>query len=420
MSFSYGWRGPNIIKEGLVLYLNAGSPNSYFDKTSTTWKDISGNNNNGTLTNFGSQTIYNSSNGGSIVFDGTNDYVDCGTISSLGSNSANPFSVSCWVKKNINGSQTTFEKFQGSLPAGIFAWLVRLDEPSTYDVSFYLNRSQQVQTTISSLGVLSLDTWVNITVTYDGSFGYLYINGVFKSSGATNNGTTSTRNFILGYTSNNNGQFLNGNISNVLGYTRTLSAAEVLQNYNVTKSMFDISGLYETMTYTATNTITITNNGTYSVNMFKTSGSNAWDSQCYSTTPFTAPCTIEFEKLAGSTDNGVSYAMIGWNTDPTTNDSYTSMDYASYPFATNTYYVYNNGTAVLSSGVWSTSSKFYIVYGTDGFIRHYNGSTLLYSVNYGAGQTVYVDSSIYSVNSTFGGFFNVRVRKKSWNGSSYV
>lgn len=178
---------------------------------------------------------------------------------------------------------------------------------------------------------------------------------------------------------------------------------------------------YVSLTYTVSGNLTLQSfNFERSVNIFKTSGSNAWDNQAYSLTQFTAPCTIEFNKQAGSTDNGASYAMIGWNEDPTANASYTSLDYASFPYRTQAYSVYHNGTEVLSTGVWSTSSKFYVVYDTDGFIRHYNGSTLLYSVNYGTGKTVYVDSSFYSPNATFGGFSNIKVATRSWNGTSYT
>jgi hypothetical protein len=178
--------------------------------------------------------------------------------------------------------------------------------------------------------------------------------------------------------------------------------------------------VYESLTYVESANITLTNNGTTNVDMFKTSGSAAWDNQVYSTVAFTAPCTIEFNKQAGVTDNGLSYAMIGWNTDPLSDANYASLDYASYPYRTDTYSVYNNSTQVLFSGSWSTSNKFYIVYDIDGFIRHYNGNTLLYSFNWGTGRIVFVDSSYYSVNSTFGGFSNVRVTRSSWNGGSYV
>ena len=176
---------------------------------------------------------------------------------------------------------------------------------------------------------------------------------------------------------------------------------------------------YQNLTFIASGNLTVTGNGTNNVSIFKTSGSSSWDNHAYSNTGFTAPCTLEFNKQAGSSDNGASYAMMGWNEDPTTDASYTSLDYASYPYRTDVYSVYHNGSQAHFSGSWSTSNKFYIVYGTDGFIRHYNGSTLLFSANYGTGKTVYVDSSFYSVNATFSGFSNIRAIRAAWNGTSY-
>jgi hypothetical protein len=176
----------------------------------------------------------------------------------------------------------------------------------------------------------------------------------------------------------------------------------------------------EPVLYTLTDsTLTATYNGN-SVNIFKTSGSNGWDKQAYSMIPFTAPCTIEFNKQAVVTDNGLSYAMIGWNTDPTTDASYASIDHASFPYYTGQYIVYNNGAGIGTGLTWDTNKKFYLVYNTDGTIKHWNGSTLLYSVSYGVSQTVYIDSSFYSPNATYGGFSNLRAIKKAWNGTSYT
>ena len=76
---------------------------------------------------------------------------------------------------------------------------------------------------------------------------------------------------------------------------------------------------YREITYTLSANLTATNNGTDTVDIFKTSGSNSWDNHAYSDLSFTAPCTIEFNKQAGATDNSSSYAMIAWNEDPETN-----------------------------------------------------------------------------------------------------
>lgn len=179
---------------------------------------------------------------------------------------------------------------------------------------------------------------------------------------------------------------------------------------------------YETLNLNAAGagTVTITGNGTSTLSAFRTGGSASWDAKAYSTQTFTSPVTLEFNKLASATDDGQSYTMISWNTDPTSNNSYTSLDHASYPFFTNNYYVYNNGVAAGPYASWSTSNKFYLVYGTDNTIKHFNGSTQLYSASYTSGQTVYVDIAFYSVSATNGGFSNIRVRKQLWNGTAYV
>ena len=164
---------------------------------------------------------------------------------------------------------------------------------------------------------------------------------------------------------------------------------------------------------------TITGSGTSTINMFKTTGVVGWDTQAYCSTPFTAPVTLEFNKQAAALDNGLSYAMISLNSDPTTDVSYTSLDWASYLYRTDIFAVYNNGLSTTWAG-YSTSNKFYIVYKENGYIEHYNGSTLLASFYKGVGQTVYLDSSFYSVDATYAGFSNVRVTKRIYNGTGYI
>ena len=79
-----------IVKDGLVLDLDAAKLDSY-PKTGTSWKDISGNGNNGTLVNV---PTFNSSNGGSIVFDGSNDYVSTNYITN-----STAFTYCVWVSQ---------------------------------------------------------------------------------------------------------------------------------------------------------------------------------------------------------------------------------------------------------------------------------------------------------------------------------
>jgi hypothetical protein len=117
--------------------------------------------------------------------------------------------------------------------------------------------------------------------------------------------------------------------------------------------------------------------------------------------------------------------MLGWNSDPLANNSYDSLDTAAYPYFTANYVVYYNpgsGVIGVNTGLpWDPAKKIYIVYDTDGYFRHYNGNTLLYtSPFYGLTNIVYIDSSLYIADATYCAFRNVRAVKKAWNGERYI
>jgi hypothetical protein len=175
---------------------------------------------------------------------------------------------------------------------------------------------------------------------------------------------------------------------------------------------------YETLNFTLSGNLSVTGNSSNLVSIFKTSGGFGWDNHAYTAQGYSAPLTLEFNKNNAYFDNGRSYAMIGFNADPTTNASYDTLDYASYPFRYDLYEVYHNGAYTGVASPWDPNKKFYLVYnGTN--IKHYNGSTLLYtSPSYTVG-TVYIDSSFHSPVPNFGGFSNIRLTRNIWNGSSY-
>lgn len=177
--------------------------------------------------------------------------------------------------------------------------------------------------------------------------------------------------------------------------------------------------VYENLTFTLSANLVASGNGTTNVSIFKMSGSFGWDNHAYTAQGFIPPVTMEFNKWCANIDNARSYAMIGWNTDPTTDTSYTSIDYASYPFTQDRYEIYNNGTYINPSKTFDKLQKFYLTYKTDGTLEHYNGSSLLYSVGTGSTQQRFIDSSIHSVGAMFGGFSNIRVIRRIWNGTSY-
>jgi hypothetical protein len=84
-----------VITDGLVLFLDAGNNRSY-PGTGTTWTDLSSTAITGSLTN---GPTFSSINGGAIVFDGTNDYVDITSSTHLNQ----PLTMEAWI--NINTQQ---------------------------------------------------------------------------------------------------------------------------------------------------------------------------------------------------------------------------------------------------------------------------------------------------------------------------
>jgi hypothetical protein len=228
MSFGYGWRGPNIVKDGLVFYIDPGSPNSYnrFLNNSTTLNDISGNINPGSLINGSS---YSTDGSGSIDFDGTNDYISYGAVSSLSSTS---FTMCFWIKPNFSliSGFGTVAGYDGNRRI-----LIRTSDSRLL--------SQLSGNHFSTAGSIVNNTWQQVVYKYDNSenLEYWYINGTFNIS-RTPTGVTPVWNqsFYFGRYTLSTIYIYGGYISQSMFYNRALSATEVLQNYNATKTRFGL------------------------------------------------------------------------------------------------------------------------------------------------------------------------------------
>ena len=231
--------GPRIVTNGLVLSLDAADRNSY-PGSGTTWFDVSGNSNSGTLTN---GPTYSSANGGSIVFDGTNDYCQFSSLPPGFQAGITNYSISIWFKLNTYKESPLLE--MGNNSGGlqrIMFWLTG-ESPNRL---YALGASENTQYRYSSI-YLSLNTIYNAVYTYNntGTISKLYIKGV-EDTGLTNSTTngllTSLSNtWTLGADSVYNHIYCqSANIYNVVLYTKTLSQIEILQNYNAQKSRFGL------------------------------------------------------------------------------------------------------------------------------------------------------------------------------------
>lgn len=148
----------------------------------------------------------------------------------------------------------------------------------------------------------------------------------------------------------------------------------------------------------------------YYVEITKTSGSNNnWnDAQAYSTNGYVDRIVIS--AYAQQTN---AYIMFGLNSDPKTNASYDSIDYAWYfNGLPSEAYIYESGSSVsINAGAYTTSTILTIIY-ENNVIKYYKDGTLIRSVSRTAGTPLYFDSSIYTLNgafvlTNFNTFFNI-------------
>jgi hypothetical protein len=233
--------GPNIITNGLVLQLDAANVKSYVSG-STTWRDLSENNNSGSLVN---SPTFNSANGGSIGFDGVDDVVN-GTIN--GSIFTGAFTQTAWIYK-LNANQIWQGIFTNSSPATNNTYLMTFGNGS---VAAPYNSVGTNQVGVSENGIFldigtHINQWIYLAITKTGTTLTIYCykqGSLLQNSGTINwNGGnfSTTNNYQLAR--HWAGGFivpLQGNIASVSVYNRSLTASEVAQNYNATKARFNL------------------------------------------------------------------------------------------------------------------------------------------------------------------------------------
>jgi hypothetical protein len=226
-----------IVTNGLILSLDAADRNSY-PGTGTTWTDLSGNGNNGTLTN---GPTFNSANGGSIVLDGINDYIDIGLSAIV--NQSLPFTVSLWfMLTSMPSGTTTPFTFKTNTGAN---FIILIGSDASYRGTVVIGPDANIIGKTDTDSSFFLNKWVNLSVTYNGSghtvvSNYIaYENAVQKTLNSGVGGVFDPRqNTILGYVNSNN--TLIGRIAIVYVYSSLLSSTQVLQNYNAQKSRFGL------------------------------------------------------------------------------------------------------------------------------------------------------------------------------------
>ena len=216
------------VTDGLVLALDAANTKSY-PGSGTTWTDLSGLGNNGTLVNGAG---YSSANGGSIVFDGANDYVTLNSSQLAPGTGA--FTWNFWIKlNNLSNFSIIFSGAGSNFNYGcVFA------NPSSEGLGYYATatRIADGNTTFGS-------SWWYVTFIGNGGVSgsrnlKLYRNTVQAGSTYTADYDFTATTPIIGANHSSFSELMRGFVSNVTYYNRALSAAEVSQNYNALKGRY--------------------------------------------------------------------------------------------------------------------------------------------------------------------------------------
>ena len=230
--------GPgNIVTNGLILYLDAANSLSYVSG-STTWRDLSSTGNNGALTN---GPTYSSANGGSIVFDGTNDICDIQTTPLISATA--PQTLNAFCKLTATGFSGEIISLNNSATSTTIRIYYHTDN------KFYASvvRQNIVDQGIGSSVITDTNNFYMITGVFTGTLMSIYINGVFVNSTSYTTGGISQFNSrsSVGASYNNASpgspqRYFNGRIATAQIYDRALTASEILQNYNSTKARFGL------------------------------------------------------------------------------------------------------------------------------------------------------------------------------------
>lgn len=211
-----------------MLALDAANHKSY-PGSGTTWYDLSGNGRDFTLINGASIS------GDTLLLDGSNDYAQHSETFDW---TATPWTVEFWAK----ATDFTYPSVIDLIVAGNGHF--RFDLYSTYIRSQFRTPGGSSSSLVSYSTTITSGEWYFCSFTRSGTTYKAYLNGSLgatNTSSALNNdsGMTAVR---IGYSADYDAsdRTFEGSVGPVRIYLNTLTASEVQQNYNATKSRFGL------------------------------------------------------------------------------------------------------------------------------------------------------------------------------------
>jgi hypothetical protein len=203
---------------GLLFYIDGANSNSY---TGTNLVDIAGSR----IGTFSSSISLDNSVYGNIPFNGTDNFI---TYTLYDNNIISNLTIDCWVNTTSTGTASQIFPiiFWNSYDTNNLSTNFTLSWENN-SFGFYYNDSNTTYRVLSTTASI-IGSWVNPSVTYDGTNATFYLNGTLLSTSTASISSDPTTDY-----------YFQGNISNVRVYDRTLSSDEILQNYNFNNHRFN-------------------------------------------------------------------------------------------------------------------------------------------------------------------------------------
>ena len=236
---------PKIVTNGLVLCLDAANSRSY-PGTGTTWTDLK-DGNSGTLTNMADN--FDSANGGSLTFDGSNETVSFGSAGAAIVNGLSELTLEMCFKASAIDNDRGLIFADNSSNNNDNGFGLRFDTSGfsgggndVIKAGFGVNGQASAGSSLESSSNIQSTDWMCISVVCDvGTSIDLYKDGLLD--------TPTNRTYVASVTSVSNCDDLvigrgaksglwSGKIQSVRIYNRILTANEIKQNYLATKGRY--------------------------------------------------------------------------------------------------------------------------------------------------------------------------------------
>ena len=222
-----------IVTDGLTLCLDAGNTKSY-PGSGTNWSDLSGFKNNGSLIN---NPSYNSSNSGVIVINGSGDYIRV-TNGGRFNVGINNFTICLWVYLPVVASWNYIHLFSFDEQTN---WAFKAGDSIYGPGIYFYGGNETYRSYLGSFGNWNIQfgVWQYICISRNGSIHKAYYNGNYVGQYSNTPKSISCTYVNIGVASTP-GEYTQQRRGPIQFYNKELTALEVLQNYNATKSRFGL------------------------------------------------------------------------------------------------------------------------------------------------------------------------------------